>query len=133
MVQLINECEFYRMIFEQHHMKLPGMHFKKYFPRGCCQEMANTLGEYLHIKGYGVWNYTWGVMRDNYVKTHGWLQKDGIVCDISLDQFGKNYPSVYVGDIHTYHYSMFEVQNSHKYDLNGEERQIWKLLEKYIK
>ena len=35
-------------------------YLKDYFPKGCCKEVTNTLGQYLYDKGYGIWDYVWG-------------------------------------------------------------------------
>jgi hypothetical protein len=54
------------------------------FPRGACGDSALMLGQYLFESGLGKWQYRSG-MRDGY--THAWIDQDGLIVDITADQF----------------------------------------------
>ncbi len=56
------------------------------FPRGSCGDASKLLGEYLHEQGQGVWDYVGGE-RDSNTHSHAWLEKDGLIVDITADQF----------------------------------------------
>lgn len=130
--ELKKVCEQFRKLFDEHHHEMPEKHLKEYFPRGCCCEVSNTLGLYLKINGFGVWNsvYAKGMLNGNE-ETHVWLQKEDIICDLTLDQFGEKYPKVFVGDNKTFH-TIFHKQNSEQYSLNDLAREVYAILEKYM-
>ena len=130
--KLKKTCEQFRKLFDEHHQKMPEKYLKERFPRGCCCEVSNTLGLYLKVNGFGVWNsiYAKGKLNGNE-ETHVWLQKDDIICDLTLDQFGAEYPKVFVGDKQIFH-SVFYEQNPNKYSLNDLERDVYAILEKYM-
>lgn len=56
------------------------------FPRGSCGDSSILLGEYLHQKGWGIWDYVGGE-RESDLHSHAWLEKDGLIIDITADQF----------------------------------------------
>lgn len=59
------------------------------FPRGACGDAAILLGQYLEDSGLGVWTYVSGSARaDTPVHgTHGWIEQDGVIAEITADQF----------------------------------------------
>jgi hypothetical protein len=59
------------------------------------------------------------------------LQKENIVCDLTLDQFGNSFPEVYVGNEKRFH-SIFAIQGRYQYCLNDIERDIYKILQSHI-
>ncbi|KKN89571.1 hypothetical protein LCGC14_0237030 [marine sediment metagenome] len=64
------------------------------FPSGCCGTVSELLGDYLNtMHGLGC-EYVLGTQGQ---KTHAWLEHDGIVIDITGDQF-QGRPSVYVAE-----------------------------------
>lgn len=130
--EIEKECRVFRDLFQQYHGEMSEQHLKKYFPVGCCQEVTNTLGRYLHNKGYGIWDYVWGeaVICGKW-STHAWLQKDNIICDLTLDQFGHSYPKVYVGDEKKFHF-IFDIQDRHPYSLNDLEREVYTIIQSHI-
>lgn len=54
------------------------------FPLGACGDASELLGQYLADSGLGEWTYVSG-MRDG--STHAWIERDGVVVDITADQF----------------------------------------------
>ena len=89
------------------------------FPRGCCGDTSDLLGEYLLEHGIRT-KYVCGTYRyddfDN-IYSHAWLEINGrIVVDITADQFKWNplfqnvpTPSCYVGERNDF-YRLFEVE-----------------------
>jgi hypothetical protein len=64
------------------------------FPRGCCGAMSDMLGEYLNSSGIGVFLY---VRANREMASHAWVELDGIIIDITADQF-QGRQRVYVGE-----------------------------------
>lgn len=60
------------------------------FPHGCCGDATLLLGTYLIQKGYAPFYYMLG-KRDNSMdenlSSHAWLEQNGIIVDITSDQF----------------------------------------------
>jgi hypothetical protein len=62
------------------------------FPRGGCGFMTTLLGNFLSLKGLGMFTY---VCRErgeecsqaNDWTSHAWLEKDGLIVDVTADQF----------------------------------------------
>lgn len=65
----------------------------KYFPEGCCGNTALMLGAYLHECKLGDFRYVSG---ERGSLSHAWLEKNGMIVDITGDQF-ENGAAVYVG------------------------------------
>ena len=130
--KLKNTCEQFRKLFDEHHQEMPEKHLRESFPRGCCREVSNTLGLYLKVNGFGIWDsvYAEGILKGEW-KSHVWLQKGDIICDLTLDQFGEEYPKVFVGEKQTFH-AIFNIINSYPYTLDVSERCIYRILEKYM-
>ncbi|WP_158682558.1 hypothetical protein [Pseudomonas sp. XWY-1] len=78
------------------------------FPRGCCGVMSDMLGEYLNSLGIGVFLY---VRANRAMATHAWVELDGIVIDITSDQF-QGRPRVYVGEADAW-YKKWKVDAKH--------------------
>jgi|CEGC01.1.fsa_nt_gi hypothetical protein len=60
------------------------------FPRGNCGEMSWMLGAYLHDQGLGAFEYICGergLAIEGTWSSHAWLCSDGIIVDITADQF----------------------------------------------
>ena len=116
------ECRIFRELFQKYHRDMAEWYLKDYFPKGSCKEVTNTLGQYLYDKGYGIWDYVWGaaIICGKWY-SHAWLQKENIVCDLTLDQFGNSFPEVYVGNEKRFHL-IFAIQGRYQYCLNDIER-----------
>lgn len=56
------------------------------FPRGSCGDASVLLGEYLYQTGHGQWDYVAGE-REPDLHSHAWLEQDGLIVDITADQF----------------------------------------------
>jgi hypothetical protein len=54
------------------------------FPRGCCGIISELMGDYLNTVGIGEFFYVCG-MRDG--ASHAWLEINGLIVDITGDQF----------------------------------------------
>ncbi|MEE2602551.1 MAG: hypothetical protein VX595_05740 [Pseudomonadota bacterium] len=72
------------------------------FPSGCCGDASQTLATYLHSELGIVCDYVHGEKggKNNEIGSHAWLEIEGIVIDITADQFndrGYNLHNVYVG------------------------------------
>jgi hypothetical protein len=57
------------------------------FPHGSCGDTCEMLGQFLIDSGLGRWTYQSGVCFDPPVFTHAWLERDGLLLDITADQF----------------------------------------------
>ena len=64
------------------------------FPAGNCGHTSYMLGAYLHECGLGDFNYICGWKGE---QSHAWLEKNGVIVDITSDQF-PGCPKVYVGE-----------------------------------
>ncbi|AXI60063.1 hypothetical protein DLD99_06135 [Pseudomonas kribbensis] len=62
------------------------------FPRGCCGIISELMGEYCNTLGIGEVFYVCG-MKDG--ASHAWLEVDGLIVDITGDQFSDR-PGIYV-------------------------------------
>ncbi|MET7372535.1 hypothetical protein [Micromonospora arida] len=56
------------------------------FPHGSCGDVCELLGQFLIDSGFGEWRYCSG-QRDDSFFTHAWLERDGLILDITADQF----------------------------------------------
>lgn len=57
------------------------------FPRGACGDASRLLGLYLEALGLGKWTYVQGEAGGEMFATHAWLEQDGLIVDITADQF----------------------------------------------
>lgn len=83
------------------------------FPKGSCGDASLLLGAYLIESGYGHFDYvvSEGDMRSDRSsawRTHAWLEREGIVIDITADQFAEFGGDIYVGPSSSFH-SQFHV------------------------
>lgn len=77
------------------------------FPRGACGDATLLLAKYLEENKYNNFEYICGKKER---QTHAWLERDGLIIDITADQFNdQNYP-VFVSMDHTW-YLQFEVES----------------------
>lgn len=70
------------------------------FPFGSCGDASILLAEYLEELGYGSFDYVCGSRNDS---SHAWIEKDGMIVDITLDGFPENKETVFVGIEHPWH------------------------------
>ena len=60
------------------------------FPRGSCGDATLLLGTYLIEEGFGSFDYVLGERGDPIGAgwtSHAWLEQDGVIVDITADQF----------------------------------------------
>lgn len=86
----------YREAFEEFRDQGHDDVFTRNFPGGCCSIATETMCAHLRSLGWEDVNYTGGdeLKGDG---SHSWLACGDIVVDITVDQFGDDFPSVYVG------------------------------------
>lgn len=60
------------------------------FPFGCCRDSAVILGLYLIEIGYKNVNYCRRPYDDDF-KSHGWIEVENIILDLTADQFGPDF------------------------------------------
>lgn len=84
------------------HDLLPTMHS---FPRGCCGDASILLARYLADHGEPGFLYVCGERRkqEGGYGSHGWLQRDRLIVDITADQFGEIDQHVIVTDRSAWH------------------------------
>ncbi|MGY0627699.1 MAG: hypothetical protein ACW7DS_18480, partial [Paraglaciecola chathamensis] len=70
------------------------------FPRGCCGNASDFLGTWLEAQGVSGLEYVNGV-RDGM--SHGWLEFNGEIIDITSDQFDDGYGSVFIDNTSAFH------------------------------
>jgi hypothetical protein len=63
-----------------------GLVVLKDFPHGACGDASILLGQYLLDQELGEWTYVSG-SRSSDQQTHAWIEKDGLIADITADQF----------------------------------------------
>jgi hypothetical protein len=57
------------------------------FPGGWCQDTSRALGELLKDRGQDGFKLVVGVRGEHDEKSHVWLERDGLIIDITADQF----------------------------------------------
>ena len=77
------------------------------FPNGACLDASLLLGHHLKRTGIGNPTYVRGA-KDR--QTHAWLEMDGVIIDITADQFDDSSTGVMVTTDPTWH-SQFEAQS----------------------
>ncbi|MGY0373235.1 hypothetical protein [Clostridium sp. JNZ J1-5] len=82
------------------------------FPMGSCGDTSLLLGKYFDEFGLGQFDYVCGEING---KTHAWLEKDGIIVDITADQFNGISDEVIVTTTNCYFYKRFKENLRHKY------------------
>gem|GEM_PF-2325767 len=55
------------------------------FPGGACGDASELLGQYLTDCVFGAWTYVSAARTDGW--THAWVEQDGLIADITADQF----------------------------------------------
>jgi hypothetical protein len=77
------------------------------FPKGSCGDASILLGEYFLRQGERGWVYIAGRRKsDGY--THAWIEKKGLIVDITSDQFDDGRDPVNITRDRTWH-EQFEV------------------------
>lgn len=69
------------------------------FPRGACSDTSLLLGTALKDHGLGVFRYICASKSEGgSFESHAWLRADGLIVDITADQFKDGMPPVFVGE-----------------------------------
>ena len=76
------------------------------FPRGSCGDVSELLGQYLSDSGLGAWSYPNGTQSDPFF-THAWVERDGLIVDITADQFPDTSEPVLLTTDRTWHDARF--------------------------
>jgi len=76
---------------------------------------ADFLRQYLHNQGLGEWNRVNG-RRPGGSRTHAWVQREGVVADITADQFADR-PAVFVDYLDDWYMGMLDVQDGNAVDI----------------
>ena len=88
-----------------------------HFPRGCCGDVCDLLGQYLLVNGINSW-YVCGNYygKNDFFQSHAWLLiDDNLIVDITGDQFSDNAiflqysVPVYIGQTDPFH-ALFQVE-----------------------
>ena len=95
------------------------------FPKGCCGATTNILGHILHsYDSSGLFEY---VCREDEKTTHAWLEYNGLVIDITADQFEECTEKVIVTSDKSF-YNRFWIDNLRKRiaesEMNYEEKYV---------
>jgi len=77
------------------------------FPRGACGDATLLLAKYLEENKCNHFEYICGKKEH---QTHAWLERDGLIIDITADQFNNQNSPVIVSKDHTWHLQ-FEVES----------------------
>ena len=120
----------------------------RHFPTACCGIASELLARYLLDNGYNA-TYICGTCRKNNIhQSHAWLEVDGVIVDITGDQFRNNEIllnndiSIYVGSLNRF-YNLFEIDivekcNNH-YPLDDTQirnhlsrRKLYEIIQDYI-
>ena len=70
------------------------------FPTGSCGDCSMILGTYLITQGFENVEYVVGIDGE---QSHAWMECEGIIVDITADQFGPNFDPVIVTKDRTWH------------------------------
>jgi len=81
------------------------------FPMGSCGDASLLVGKYLDEMGLGKFDYVSGQLGR---QSHAWLEKDGIIVDITADQFDGAAEEIIVTDNNDFH-KQFEEKSRRLY------------------
>jgi hypothetical protein len=88
-----------RQILERYSLSTDDIMFQS-FPRGCCGPASELLGRCLIELGFANVSYIAAERRDD-TGSHAWINVDGVIVDITADQFGE--PDVIVRRVSSWH------------------------------
>jgi hypothetical protein len=104
-----------RKVFEEHHMEISGVLFNM-FPRASCGPSADLIAQYLKDNGVKNVVYVYGERGSG---SHGWLEIDDVIVDITSDQFKDGVGAVYVSVDRTFHNNFLPHNKNTNPQLNG--------------
>lgn len=79
------------------------------FPLGACGDASLVLAKFLQDNGYDGFDYVCG-WKDT--QSHAWLEKDGLIVNITLNQFDDQMPDVVVTSNSKFHHQFTNNQRS---------------------
>lgn len=91
----------YRNAFEEMREQYPDDFFLGNFPNRCCSLASEIMCDKLNELGWDATRV--GGVRLNGEGSHSWVVCEGVVIDITINQFSEDLPSVYVGEGMTLH------------------------------
>jgi hypothetical protein len=112
--KLLNESTRFRKAIDRYIYGSPHRFLAK-FPSGCCKTTSFLLARRLVEQGFGKAKYVWGDRSIDHSSSHGWLQFDNLIVDITADQFESGNPSVTVTFDQSF-YLQFKPYNFFGYD-----------------
>jgi hypothetical protein len=89
------------------------LHSLRDFPKGSCGDASEMLGQYLSDSGLGTWIYRCGIEPDLFA-THAWVERSGLIVDITADQFADISQCVIVTTDRTWYDTRFPSGSSRK-------------------
>ncbi|MCF6113878.1 hypothetical protein [Mesorhizobium muleiense] len=76
----------------------------KLFPRGACGDACLLLGAALQDRELGDFRYVCGLThKDGGNESHAWLIGEGLIIDITADQFADGMPAIFVDSASHWH------------------------------
>jgi hypothetical protein len=85
----------------------------QHFPAGSCGDVVPLLGTFLQDQGTGIFSYVLGMRGEApNQQSHAWLERDGVIVDITADQFEEMTERVIVTKQSAWHQS-FEQKVPH--------------------
>lgn len=73
------------------------------FPKGCCGAASELLAAFLKDRGYGKCAYISGWSENCDEGSHAWLELDGFIIDVTIDQFSHEAPKPMVSSDWSFH------------------------------
>lgn len=108
-IEIVKEIAFKaRGIMEEYHNDLSSVYFEN-SPSGACGNSSDMLALYMSKKGVKEIEYVSGRRKQ---RSHGWLEINGYIVDITSDQFADGLGAVYVGESNKFHQSFNEQSRS---------------------
>jgi hypothetical protein len=108
----------FRAAIERCNKKRLGIEFEE-FPHGSCGAVAEILGKYLGDCGLGDFRYVSGWRHrpgEDRGRSHAWLRQDGVIVDITADQFGETYGPVVVTTDSSWHDAFGDQHENNAWD-----------------
>ncbi|EGR2288619.1 hypothetical protein D0815_24525 [Vibrio parahaemolyticus] len=104
-----------RGVFEEHHNHISKTFFGD-FSSASCGSSADILAEYLLSKGVQNIEYVYGE-RDG--GSHGWLEIEGLIIDITGDQFEDGVEGIFISTNRDFHDQFSPLERNDKPGVNG--------------
>ena len=98
--QLKKEAIKARKVMENHKHELDDSLFDK-FPIGACGNTSFIFGKWLKEKGFKEVKYVVGYRKK--WKSHAWLEINGLIIDITADQFEEGMEPIFIGKNRDFH------------------------------